>query len=79
MIGLSISSAAFDALAATLPLGSIAYEPTIDDKGKRFIWLESNIVNRLRAARERGETHSDVILRLVELEAGAQSKPEEKK
>jgi hypothetical protein len=65
MIGLSISSAAFDALAATLPLGSIAYEPTIDDKDERFIWLGPNIVNRLRAAREQGETYSDVILRLV--------------
>jgi hypothetical protein len=35
MIRLSMTSAAFDALAATLPLGSIAYEPTIDDKGER--------------------------------------------
>jgi hypothetical protein len=43
-------SAASDALAATFPLGLIAYEPTIDDKDERFIWLGPNIVNRLRAA-----------------------------
>jgi hypothetical protein len=37
--------------------------------GERFIWLEDRILNKLVAERRRGESYSDVILRLVGLEA----------
>jgi hypothetical protein len=30
-----------------------------------LIWLEPNVVDRLRALRGRGESYSDVILRLA--------------
>jgi hypothetical protein len=35
MIRIAISPAAFDAIAATLPLGSVGYEPQTDAQGKR--------------------------------------------
>jgi hypothetical protein len=41
MIRIAISPAAFDAIAATLPLGSVGYEAQANAKGERLIWLES--------------------------------------
>ena len=43
MIHIAITAAAFDAIAATLPLGSVAFEPQTKDKGERLIWLEPHI------------------------------------
>jgi hypothetical protein len=34
-----------------------------------LVWLETSVVDRLRALRGPGESYSDVILKLVELEA----------
>jgi|SRR5271166_3891978 len=68
MIRISVTPAAFDALAATLPLGSVAFEPTPEEKSERFIWLDTAVVNRLAALGGPGESYSDVILRLVALE-----------
>jgi hypothetical protein len=61
MIRIAISAAAFDALATTLPLGSVAVEPKVNEKGEREIWLAPDIVNNLRALRGPGESYSDVI------------------
>jgi predicted CopG family antitoxin len=36
--------------------------------GERFVWLAPGVINRLKAMRGSGESFSDVILRLVELE-----------
>ncbi|HTR13893.1 MAG TPA: hypothetical protein VMI72_11715 [Roseiarcus sp.] len=69
MIPISITPAAFDALAATLPLGSVSFEPQLDEKGERLIWLEETWVNKLAYLRGPGESYSDVILRLVEIQA----------
>ncbi len=33
MIRIAITAAAFDAIAATLPLGSVAFEAAVDDRG----------------------------------------------
>ena len=63
------NAAAGEAIAATLPLGSVGYEPQTNAKGERLVWLESAIVDRLAAMRGPGESYSDVILRLVEMEA----------
>jgi hypothetical protein len=49
MIRISITAEAYAAIAATLPLGSVAVEPEADDKGERHIWLECRFVNRLAA------------------------------
>jgi hypothetical protein len=68
MIRIAISQAAFTAIAKTLPLGSVSYENKTNDRGERYIWLEPKVVDRLRALRGRGESYSQVILRLAERE-----------
>jgi hypothetical protein len=65
MIAIAITQAAFDAIARTLPLGSVGYENQINEQGERLIWLDHAVVNRLRAMRGPGESFSDVILRPV--------------
>jgi hypothetical protein len=65
MIRIAITQAAFDAIASTLPLGSVGYENATDEQGQRLIWLDHAVVNRLRAMRGPGESFSDAILRLV--------------
>jgi hypothetical protein len=70
MVRISISPAAFDAIAATLPLGSVGYENAVDDKGNRLIWLPHDAVAKLRHLRGPGEDYSTVILRLAEAHAG---------
>ena len=40
MIRLAISPTAFDAIAATLPLGSVGYEAQLDAQGQWLIWIE---------------------------------------
>jgi hypothetical protein len=53
MIKIAISQAAFDAIAATLPLGSVGYENEVNERGERLIWLDPAAVSRLRHARAR--------------------------
>jgi hypothetical protein len=65
VIRIAISQAAFDAIAATLPLGSISFESEVDDTGDRLIWLPRSVVDRLKAIRGPGENYSDVILRVA--------------
>jgi hypothetical protein len=62
MIRIAISVEAF---ASTLPFGSVGYEPELNAKGERFVWLTPAIVDRLGGMRGPGESYSDVILRLV--------------
>ena len=69
MIKIAISVEAFEAIARTLPLGSMGYETDANDEGERTVWLEEVWVNRLGAMRGPGESYSDAIPRLVELEA----------
>ena len=65
MIRIAISQAAFEAIARTLPLGSVAFENKIDANGDRLIWLEPSVVDRLRALRGRGQSYSDVIMQIA--------------
>jgi hypothetical protein len=69
MIRIAITPAAFEAVAATLPVGSVGFEPQPNEKGERLVWLETVVVDRLGAMRGPGESYSDVIMRLVEIEA----------
>jgi hypothetical protein len=39
MVRISISAAAYEAVAATLPFGSVGVERDPDTKGERHIWL----------------------------------------
>jgi hypothetical protein len=65
MIRIAITQAAFEAIAATLPLGSVGYENATNERGERLIWLEPRMVDRLGALRGPGESYSDVILRVA--------------
>jgi hypothetical protein len=66
MIRITITLAAFEAIAATMPIGSVGYERAGDSEGERHIWLAPAVVDRLAALRGPGESYSDVILRLAE-------------
>ena len=64
MIRITITDAAFEAIRATLPFGSVGVvERDPEAKGERQIWLDRAVVDRLSAARGPGESYSDVILR----------------
>ena len=65
MIRIAITQAAFEAIAKTLPLGSVAYEPALDEGDLRYIWLEARWLDRLKSYRGPSESYSDVILRLA--------------
>lgn len=65
MVRIAITQAAFDAISATLPLGSVRYENAVNERGERYVWLAPDVVNRLRAMRGPGETYSDVILQVA--------------
>jgi hypothetical protein len=69
MIKIAITAAAFEAIKATLPLGSVGFEPEPDAKGERLIWLEERWLSKLDAMRRPGDSYSEAILRLVEMEA----------
>ena len=65
MVRIAISQAAFEAIAGTLPLGSVSFENKSNTKGERYVWLEPAVVARLRVLRGSGESYSDVILRVA--------------
>jgi hypothetical protein len=65
MVRISITSAAYEAIAATLPFGSVGVEREADAKGERHIWLEPRVLDRLKALRGPGESYSRVTLRLA--------------
>ena len=69
MIRIAITAEAYEAIAATLALGSIGYEVEPAATSERFVWVEEVWANKLGAMRGPGESYSDVILRLIELEA----------
>jgi hypothetical protein len=49
-------------------LGSVGFEPGLDAKGQRLIWVEAAVVGRLAGMRGPGEDYSDVILRVAAAE-----------
>jgi hypothetical protein len=65
MVRIAIPQAAFDAIAATLPLGSTGYENAVNEKGERLIWIERRMLDKLNSYRRAGESYSDVILRVA--------------
>ena len=65
MIRIAITQAAFEAIAATLPLGSTGYENKIDENGNRLIWLERRMLDKLNSHRRPDESYSQVILRVA--------------
>jgi hypothetical protein len=65
MIRIAITREGYNAVCATLPLGSVAVEPYFNEKGGCAVWLEEVWVDRLGPMRGSGESFSDVILRLA--------------
>jgi hypothetical protein len=65
MIRIATTPAAFEAIVATMPLGSVGFENATNEKGERYVWLPPNVVDRLKAMRGPGESYSDIILRLA--------------
>jgi hypothetical protein len=47
----AISVAAFEAIARTLPVGSVGYEAEANEQDERLIWLEAAMADRLGAMR----------------------------
>jgi hypothetical protein len=39
VIRIAITVEAYKAIVATMPLGSVGYEPELDARGKRYVWL----------------------------------------
>ena len=70
MIRIAITQAAFEAIARALPVGSVAYEPAVEEGDLRYIWLEARWLDRLKSYRGQGESYSDVILRLAKGDEG---------
>ena len=69
MVRIVITEEAFKAIKATLLVGSVALSTEVT-KGRRQIWLERDWVDKLAAMRRPRESLCEVILRLVEMEAG---------
>ena len=65
MIRISITAAAFDAIAATLPFGSVGVVEREPDDNGGATGLAERVRRRLRAMRGPGESYSGVILRLA--------------
>jgi hypothetical protein len=68
MIRIAISPAAFEAIAVTLPSGSMMYEQQLSANGERWVWIPRRVVDTLAALRGPGESYSDVIVRLAKEE-----------
>jgi hypothetical protein len=47
MIRIAITAEAYDAIVATLPLGSVGYEADANERGERLIWLEPLLARQL--------------------------------
>jgi len=68
MIRIALTEATFDVIASTLPKGAARW-PMQRERNQCFIQVEAAVVDRLRTMRKPCESYSDVILRLIELEA----------
>jgi hypothetical protein len=69
LIRVVLTDAAYDAIASTLPKGAARW-PMQRDRDQCFIQIEAALVDRMRAMRRPGDSYSEVILRLEEIEAG---------
>jgi hypothetical protein len=55
MVRIAITVEAFEAIARTLPLGSVAVDPETNERGERYVWLDHAVVtvsSHARAGRE---------------------------
>jgi hypothetical protein len=73
VIKIAISAEAFQAVAESLPLGSFAVEPERAPDGRVEIWLEPNVLAKLKMLRRPGESYSDVIMALTGVHAAVRA------
>jgi hypothetical protein len=69
MIRIAITAAAYEAIKATLPLGTVGYEAKRTDQGEVLLWLERRALDRLDALRQPGDGYSEIILRMAAMES----------
>jgi hypothetical protein len=67
-IKIAITVEAYEAIRATMALGSVLFEPEVNVEGQRAIWLDARAMSRLISERP-GETFSHVIMRLPKAES----------
>jgi hypothetical protein len=65
VVRIAISVEAFEAIAPTLPVGSVGFENQTNERGEKLIWLDRAVVDRLRSLRGPRESYSDVIMRIA--------------
>jgi hypothetical protein len=65
VIRIAITAEAFEAIKATMSLGSVGYENARTASGGYFLWLDQRTVDKLKAARQPGEGYSETIIRLA--------------
>jgi hypothetical protein len=53
----------------SVPLGAVAVEPKVNEKGEREIWPDERTLNEFAALRGPGESYSDVIVGLAAAES----------
>jgi hypothetical protein len=70
MFRIAITEAAYEAIARTLALGTVACEPQPNENGERLIWLEERWLDKLNSIRRSGESYSEAIIRLAVLWEG---------
>jgi hypothetical protein len=70
MIQIASSQAALDAIAATMPFGTVDSKPEVNAEGERLIWLEERQLDKLNSVGRSGESYSEAIIRLATLWEG---------
>jgi hypothetical protein len=70
MIRIAITAEAYEAIARTLALGTVASEPQPNENGERLIWLQERQLDKLNSIRRSGESCSKAIIRLATLWEG---------
>jgi hypothetical protein len=70
MIRISITAEAYEAIARTLALATVAVEPQPNENSERLIWLEERWLDKLNSIRRSGESDSEAIIRLATLWEG---------
>jgi hypothetical protein len=61
MIRIAITAEAYEAIARTLALGTVACEPEPNKNGERLIWIEERRLDKLNSIRGSGESYSEAI------------------
>jgi hypothetical protein len=69
------ATAAFEAIAAMLALGSVGFQRGPDARGELLIWLETAVIDRLTTMHGPGESYAIWLVRLVRAGQRPSAKP----